>query len=132
MRSPILNFFTYLKMKTSTDIDPLHIIEILRDSHPNIYNAFMEGSCFRFCMLLDAIFNEDVQRLLYSQKDGHWIIQIGDDYYDIGGVISADYVAEKDYEELPEAHESAYLASAGRSAPYTKYAATKVGSLLSR
>lgn len=61
----------------------LNIITEIRNSHPEMKDMFMNGSCLNLHMILRAMFPEAEP---YYNVD-HVITKIDDSYYDIRGVV---------------------------------------------
>lgn len=61
----------------------LHIIYLIRESHPMMVDIYTQGSCLNFHLLLRAIFPEAKP---YDNVD-HVISKIDDTYYDINGIV---------------------------------------------
>lgn len=100
----------------------LKFLKELRNADATIPRIFLEGSCFRLCKILQIIYPEAIP--MYSQKDGHWVTKIQEEYYDINGMLSKEYVRDKEYSEQNEiTKESAYVHTHSNQlgTPYSKY-----------
>lgn len=82
-KQQILNFLS--ELKTS-----YHLNEMI----------YTQGSCFRLYCILVYLLPEI--KPLYSHLDGHWIIEFEDNFYDINGEISKDYVLSKEYRVITD------------------------------
>ena len=94
----------------------------LKESYHLNAKIYTEGSCFRLFKMLKTIFPS--AKPFYSQADGHWIIRIEDEFYDINGQINPDYVTFKKYEYVddPVTLVSAYIPTfEGLTSSYSKY-----------
>lgn len=100
----------------------LELLQEIRGADETIQKIFLNGSCYKLCRILKAVYPSS--KALYSHRDGHWITQIENEYYDINGRLKKEYIIEKSYEEHLEYEVSAniptYTSNIGTS--YNKYA----------
>lgn len=75
-------------------------IKELRESADAMYVIFTQGSCFKLYRILKVIFKD--AKAYWSDSDGHCIIKIEDNFYDIGGVINQEYVKDSGYYKIPD------------------------------
>lgn len=61
----------------------LNFIEVIRNSHPEMKNIFLYGSCLNFHLILKSIYPEAIP---YTNID-HIITKIGNKFYDISGRV---------------------------------------------
>ena len=100
----------------------LSFLRILRESHPEQFKIFTEGSCYQLCVLLAHVVEGCTP--LYTDQDGHWITRIDARFYDVGGRIAPDYGKERcDAEATHVENTSADVLKAGRTGSYEKYTA---------
>lgn len=66
-------------------------IQVIRDSFIGSQQVYTEGSCYHFYKILKQVFPE--AECWYNQD--HIITKIDDEFYDITGKISVDYIYEK-------------------------------------
>lgn len=78
----------------------------LRDSADIQQHIFTRGSCFRLYMILKTIFPKAVA--YWSDLDSHCITKIGDEFYDIGGVIKEEYITSSSYYRIPNSQMRGY------------------------
>lgn len=62
----------------------LNLISILRESHSQMENIYLHGSCFDLFRLLHSVYPEAIP---YTNCN-HIITRIDDKYYDITGVVN--------------------------------------------
>lgn len=67
--------------------DVLKIIDALRESDFYVQAIFTEGSCYRFYIFLKAIFPQSTPYL--NNKRNHIATKIGDNLYDITGIVNS-------------------------------------------
>ena len=72
----------------------------LRDSADIQFQIFTEGSCFRLYRILKIIFSDAVP--YWSDLDNHCITKIGNEFYDIGGIIKKSYVTTRSFYKIPK------------------------------
>ena len=71
------------------------LLKEFRESSDRMYDIFTSGSCVRLFFILKIIFPK--AQLYWSDLDNHAITKIGNNYYDIGGVVNKAYMKHKDY-----------------------------------
>lgn len=104
------------------------ILEFLKELKYSYYlneKIYTEGSCFRLYSILKTIFPQS--KPLYSIKDGHWVTEIDEKFYDINGEVSPEYLHSKEYDYVVNEIilESAYIPTHnGQSTSYNKYKKT--------
>ncbi len=64
---------------------PLKLIRRIRESHPLAVRIYTEGGCFRFHMILKAIYGEMAQP--WWDGSDHVVTKIGRGFYDITGRV---------------------------------------------
>ena len=64
----------------------LDVITTIRNSFPNAVEVYTSGSCYKFYLILKAIFPK---AKAYYNSD-HVITRIGDQYYDITGEVQKE------------------------------------------
>lgn len=104
----------------------LNLLTALRESDQKVLEVFMSGSCYRLYHVLQSVFPTAIP--LYSHKQGHWVVEINNRYYDIGGEIKKDYIEHNEYKyENADFQKSASLIthSNGFTTAYSKYVAQK-------
>lgn len=69
-------------------LKPLHVISEIRNSHSEMENIFLYGSCLNLFCILRVIFPQ--AKAWYSQKYGHTITEIDAKFYDITGRVYKD------------------------------------------
>lgn len=67
----------------------------LRESSDLIYVIFIDGSCFKLFKILSTVFKDC--KAYWSDKDFHCIVEIDNEFYDIGGKLSKKYVTDRKY-----------------------------------
>jgi len=112
-------------MKSTDKQRVLDFLKELKYSYKDMDIIFLEGSCYRLCILLDILMPNRC-KFLYSEVDEHWITRIDDCFFDINGELRPDYVVFKDYSEQPDyIMQSAYVPTyKGQACSYSKYAKT--------
>ena len=103
----------------------LKFLQELKSADATIPRIFLEGSCFRLYRILEVLFPE--AEPLYSDRDGHWITKIDEEYYDINGRLSYGYVRDKEYTfrgEVNKASAYVHTHSNNLGTPYEKYIET--------
>lgn len=78
----------------------LNFLKELRESADIQYKIFTQGSCFRLYSILKTICPDAIA--YWSDTDGHCLIKIKDDFYDIGGLVTIDYVKHNNYYKIIE------------------------------
>lgn len=68
-------------------MSPEKFINALNKSDPSFGTVFMYGSCYRFHLLLKALFPSAT--VLINEKKDHVISEIDGQYYDISGKVEA-------------------------------------------
>lgn len=74
------------------------IVSFLRELKSSYHKnelIYTEGSCFRVYSMLKVLF-ENVKPY-YSSKEGHWITEIDNRFYDINGEITKSHVENHGY-----------------------------------
>lgn len=66
-----------------------------RDFDENeLIRIFTEGNCYHFAVILNNVYPEG--RIIYSQKLGHFLLEVNGEYYDITGRV-ADTICDATY-----------------------------------
>lgn len=78
----------------------LNFLKELKYSFKNAEKVFTEGSCLKLCLMFKSLF--PATKILYSEKDLHYISEIDGKLYDIHGIISPEYADFKEYREATE------------------------------
>lgn len=76
----------------------LKFLAYLRDSHHSQRDIFTQGSCFYLFLILNSLFL--AAEAWYSDMDGHYIVKLEDNYYDIGGKIDSNYIEGRKYKKV--------------------------------
>ena len=96
----------------------INFLKELKHSYHKNELIYTEGSCFRLYCILKTIYPK--AKPLYSNKDGHWITEINNRYYDINGEIEESYIKDKEYEVVTDntVLSSAYIPTYKRQTSY--------------
>lgn len=65
----------------------LDFIYLIKSSHPDMARIFLEGACWRFHLILRTIADA---KPYYDPISCHVYSKIGNDFYDINGVLTED------------------------------------------
>lgn len=70
----------------------IDFITSLRETDEYIEHIFLNGSCYRFHLLLKKLYPESIPYL--SKKEDHVITKIKGRFYDITGIVNSDGYSE--------------------------------------
>lgn len=85
-----------MKTNVINTINPLFVINAIRETDPNIKMIFTNGSCYRFHLFLKKIWPDAI--VVTNEKCTHVGSLIDGEVYDINGIISWSYRAMSDDE----------------------------------
>lgn len=113
----------YLDLEEKKKI--LRFLKELKYADETIPKIFLQGSCFRLYSLIRIVWES--AEPYYSYHDGHWVIKIGESYYDINGEIAPEYIHDKSYvkgDPISEASAYIHTHSNNLGTVYSKYKET--------
>lgn len=77
------------------------LLKALRESAEVIYEVYTLGSCYQLYNVLKVHYPQAIP--YWSDKEGHAVVKIDEDFYDIGGKLNREYItAEQGYYEIVE------------------------------
>lgn len=78
----------------------------LRESADIQFKIFTEGSCFKLYRILKIVFPK--AKAYWSDLDNHCITKVGDEFYDIGGIVKKSYIKGRSYYLIPKSQLRGY------------------------
>lgn len=78
----------------------LDFIHLFSNGHDETCVKFTCGLCYWFAFILCERF-KPVAIMMYEPVDNHFIVRIGEELYDISGVVTKDYLNVIEWERYP-------------------------------